>query len=70
MTGLADRLKRIEPWDEAFPGVDAGLPPLDQPGLSEEVDGEKPEAVGPEAPGPGTRRFASDGGGGLLVTHA
>ncbi len=35
-TGLTDWLKSIEPWDEAFPDVDAGLPALDQPDISGE----------------------------------
>ena len=30
---LSAWLKSIEPWDEAFPDVDAGLPPLDEADL-------------------------------------
>ena len=36
MPGLTHSLKSIEPWDDAFPDVDAGLPALDQPDVSEE----------------------------------
>ncbi len=32
-TGLSAWLKSIEPWDEEFPDVDAGLGPLDRPDL-------------------------------------
>ena len=35
-TGLTEWLKSIEPWNEAFPDVDAGLPPLDRPDFSGE----------------------------------
>lgn len=31
--GLSAWLKTIEPWDEKFPDVDAGLLPLDEPDL-------------------------------------
>ncbi len=36
---MTDWLKSIEPWDEAFPDVDAGLPALDQPDVSEGIEG-------------------------------
>ncbi len=47
-TGLTDWLKSIEPWDETFPDVDVGLPPLDQPDISAEVDGNQLKADGAE----------------------
>jgi hypothetical protein len=34
MSRLADWLRSIEPWDEDFPDVDAGLPLLDEPDIA------------------------------------
>ncbi|RBP03126.1 ribbon-helix-helix CopG family protein [Roseiarcus fermentans] len=37
VTGLIEWLKSIEPLDEEFPDVDAGLLPLDEPDIGQEV---------------------------------
>ena len=39
MSGLSDWLKSIEPWNEDFSDVDSGLPDLDRPDMTEEVEG-------------------------------
>jgi hypothetical protein len=52
MSGLTEWLKSIEPWEEDFPDVDAGLTTLDEPDLLEFGADNTSETGAPEAARP------------------